>query len=80
MKNLKEFDSFGMNEEDKSEKGKSDIVGKIMAWEDGQMDEEQEAAFFQELINNGMAWTLQGMYGRTAQALIDSGACHKAKK
>lgn len=78
MKNLQKFNSF-LNEEDKSEKGKSDIVGKIMDWESGEMTDEQEVEFFQELIDNGMAWSLQGVYGRTAQGLIDAGLCHKKK-
>ena len=30
---------------------------------------------WQHLINNGMAWTLQGWFGRTAQALIEQGVC-----
>lgn len=86
MKNLEQFESFGLNEEAKIKKdakhsktGKSDIVDKIMAWEGGDMDDKAEIEFFQELIDNGMAWTLQGVYGRTAQALIDRGDCHKKK-
>ena len=56
----------------------SDLVGKIMAWEQGEMEEEEAIEFFQELINNGMAWSLQGCYGRTAQALINAGHCDPA--
>ena len=56
----------------------SDLVGKIMDWESGQMEEEEAIEFFQELINNGMAWSLQGCYGRTAQALINAGHCDPA--
>lgn len=52
-----------------------DLVDKIIAWEGGEMDNEQTVAFFQELIDNGMAWTLQGCYGRTATNLIAAGLC-----
>ena len=48
-------------------------VYDFMQWEDGQMTEAAEAAFFQRLVNNGQAWTLQGMYGRRAMALIEAG-------
>jgi len=50
-----------------------DTVGKMMAFESGQMTEEEIIEFFQELIDSGMAWSLQGTYGRMAQALIDQG-------
>jgi len=52
-----------------------DQVGQIMAYEDGQLDEESMIELFQHLINNGLAWSLQGHYGRTAQALIEAGHC-----
>lgn len=41
-------------------------------------DEVTEAEFiagYQALIDNGMAWRLEGHVGRTAMALIESGAC-----
>lgn len=50
-----------------------DLVGSIMAWESGEMSSEQAIDFFSKLVANGMAWTLQGCYGRQAQALIDAG-------
>lgn len=52
----------------------ADVVNKIMDWEDGKMDAEAEAAFFQELVDSGLAWQLQGMYGRRARQLINAGA------
>jgi hypothetical protein len=56
------------------------LVDKVMAWEDGGMDESQTIEFFQELIDTGMAWQLQGCYGRTASRLINQGLCHAAGK
>jgi hypothetical protein len=53
------------------------LIDKIMAWEGGEMEETDEINFFQELIDNGMAWTLQGSYGRMAQTLITLGLCKR---
>ena len=54
-----------------------DLVGKIIDFESGLMDQEEVISFFQELIDTGMAWTLQGSYGRTATALIKAGYCQE---
>jgi len=50
-----------------------DITDKIIAYECGDIDDTGILELFSELISNGMAWTLQGSYGRTASALIDAG-------
>ena len=52
-------------------------VGKIIEYESGEMSDDDTINFFQELIDNGMAWELQGHYGRTAQALIEQGYCDR---
>jgi len=49
---------------------------KIIAFEEGELTEEEVIELFQELVNNGMAWTLQGFYGRTAMNLISQGLIH----
>jgi hypothetical protein len=50
-------------------------VAKIIAYEQGSMDEAEVVQFFQELIDSGLAWQLQGHYGRTARRLIEAGLC-----
>ena len=45
----------------------------IIDFECGLLDQIGMLELFAELIKNGMAWTLQGSYGRTASALIDAG-------
>ena len=50
-------------------------LDKMIAWEEGELADDEVIALFQDLINSGQAWTLQGCYGRQAQALIDAGLC-----
>lgn len=50
-----------------------DLVGKIIAYESGELDDAGTLELFGELIASGQAWQLQGSYGRTAAALIDAG-------
>ncbi len=48
-------------------------IDKIIAYENGELDTDETVELFQDLVNSGMAWTLQGHYGRTAKALIEAG-------
>ena len=38
--------------------------------------EEKQIEAWQHLIDTGLAWSLQGWFGRTAQTLIEQGVCH----
>jgi hypothetical protein len=57
----------------------SDLVTKIIAYENGEMNEERMISFFQELIDSGVAWKLQGSYVRAAEDLIEQGLCYLPK-
>ena len=37
--------------------------------------EEEQIKAWQHLINTGLAWSLQGWFGRTASQLIEQGIC-----
>ena len=51
----------------------ADLTDRIIAYESGDLDDDQAIELFQELVDSGFAWQLQGHYGRTARALIDEG-------
>ena len=52
-----------------------DTVDKIIAYEQGELDEDETIKLFQNLIDSGDCWRLQGHYGRTAARLIEAGLC-----
>lgn len=51
----------------------TDITGRIIDYEMGNMSETEIIKLFQDLVDTGMAWSLQGHYGRTAMRLIEAG-------
>lgn len=50
-----------------------DVVGQVIAYETGELSDDDTVTLFQHLVNTGVAWQLQGHYGRTAQAMLDAG-------
>lgn len=54
-----------------------DTLDFIMSYEDGTASEEEIVKGFQGLIDTGLAWQLQGHYGRTAEMLIQRGLCKR---
>jgi hypothetical protein len=51
------------------------LVSLICDYESGLMDAADTIALFQRLIDTGMAWRLQGSYGRTAALMLQQGHC-----
>jgi len=50
-------------------------IGDIISYENGALSEEETVEMFQSLIDSGLAWSLQGSYGRKAEQLIEAGHC-----
>jgi hypothetical protein len=72
---LQEF-AYRKNQAAKNE-SEIDEVGMIMAFEQGELDMDQVIVLFQRLVDTGLAWKLQGCYGRAAKALLDKGYIHQ---
>lgn len=50
-----------------------DQIEKIMAYEQGDLQDCEIIDLFQELVDSGIVWQLQGHYGRMAKQLIEAG-------
>jgi hypothetical protein len=56
-----------------SEVGFVQLVDQLIAYEEGQLTEDEEIALFQHLIDTGTCWHLEGHYQRVAATLIEAG-------
>lgn len=54
-------------------------IDLIIAFEQGDLDDDAVIELFQSLIDDGTVWHLQGSYGRMARSLIESGYCHPVR-
>ena len=52
-----------------------ELTDRIVSYEQGELTEEETVSLFQSLVNSGLAWKLQGHYGRVAWALVAAGLC-----
>ena len=49
------------------------LVDQLIAYEEGQMTEDEQIALFQHLIDTGTCWQLDGHYHRMGATLIEAG-------
>jgi hypothetical protein len=55
------------------------LFDKIIAFENGQLDDDDTVELFQQLVDSGLAWQLQGFYGRQAMDMINAGLIHELR-
>lgn len=51
----------------------SALVDQLAEYESGEMSDDDTINLFQDLVNTGLAWQLQGSYGRQAAAMLEAG-------
>jgi hypothetical protein len=49
------------------------LVDRLIAYEEGQVSEDEEITLFQHLIDTGTCWHLSGHYQRVGATLIEAG-------
>ena len=53
----------------------TELLEKMIAWEQGQLTRKETSILFQVLIDTRLVWRLTNAYGRCAMKLIDIGHC-----
>ena len=49
------------------------LVDQLIAYEEGQLTEDEEIALFEHLVQTGTCWQLPGHYQRVAATLLEVG-------
>jgi hypothetical protein len=57
-----------------------DIVSDLMAYENGEMEYEDVITLFQNLLDTGTIYHLQGSYGHQMQRFLNSGEVRPCEK
>jgi len=55
---------------------KKGLHERIIMYENGELELSEIVVLFQELIDSGFAWKLQGHFGHAAGELIEAGLCN----
>lgn len=61
----------------KPDKGPLSLTSDIIAYENGELEYPEIVELFQGLVNTGLAWQLQGHYGRVATEMLEAGLITK---
>jgi hypothetical protein len=56
------------------------LVDQLIAYEEGQITQDEEVAFFKHLVETGVCWQLSGHYQRVAATLIEAGLIKPAEQ
>lgn len=54
----------------------SKLFDQILRFESGTLGDEELVPMFQALVDTGLAWQLQGSYGRMAHDMLEAGFIH----
>ncbi len=56
------------------------LVDQLIAYEEGQLTEDEQIALFQHLVETGTCWHLEGHYHRVPATLIEAGLIKPAER